>query len=60
MQNQVDNCWLTGRIYNEDFEMQVIDVKRIEDQFIHSGHLVKGTFSSPLVKTEIDLKEEKI
>ena len=49
----------TGRIYNEDFEMQVTDVKRIEEQFIHIGHLVKGAISSPIVKAEIDLKRRK-
>ncbi|HNU97639.1 MAG TPA: alanine--tRNA ligase, partial [Candidatus Syntrophosphaera thermopropionivorans] len=49
----------TGRIYNDDFEMQVIDVKRIDDKFIHIGHLVRGAISSPLVKAEIDLPRRK-
>lgn len=49
----------TGRIYNDDFEMQVIDVKRIDDKFIHIGHLIKGAISSPLVKAEIDLQRRK-
>ena len=39
--------------------MQVIDVKRIEEHFIHIGHLVKGAISSPIVKAEIDLKRRK-
>ncbi|MBP9006963.1 MAG: alanine--tRNA ligase, partial [Candidatus Syntrophosphaera sp.] len=49
----------TGRIYNDDFEMQVMDVKRIDDKFIHIGHLIKGAISSPLVKAEIDLPRRK-
>jgi alanyl-tRNA synthetase len=49
----------TGRIYNEDFELEVIDVKKIEEQFIHIGHIIKGAISSPLVKAEIDLKRRK-
>lgn len=45
----------TGRIYNDDFELRVLDVKKDDDAFIHYGTLQRGLISSELVYAEIDV-----
>ena len=43
-----------GRIYNEDFELLVQDVKKHEDMYIHYGSLSRGVVSNKAVIAEID------
>lgn len=49
----------TGRIYNDDFELKINDVKKIDDAFIHYGTLTRGAITSPQVTTEIDLERRE-
>jgi len=46
----------TGRIYNDDFELKVDEVKKLDDAFIHYGKLVRGIISAQTVTAEIDGK----
>ena len=45
----------TGRIFNSGFEMQVSQVRKNDDHFIHSGTLISGAVNSNPVTAEIDL-----
>lgn len=49
----------TGRIYNDDFELKIHDVKKIDDAFIHYGTLSRGAIASPQVNAEIDLERRE-
>lgn len=45
----------TGRVYNDDFEMQVSQVKKVDNHFIHIGSLIRGAVSEKPVTVVIDL-----
>jgi len=45
----------TGRIYNDEFELKVHDVKKIDEHIIHYGTIVRGAVSALEVVAEIDL-----
>ena len=44
----------TGRIYNDEFELKIHDVRKIDDFIIHYGTLVRGVISDLEVTAEID------
>ena len=44
-----------GRIFNDEFEVSVHDVQKIDDAIIHYGTLQRGLISSQSVTCEIDL-----
>jgi alanyl-tRNA synthetase len=44
-----------GRIYNDEFELAVHDVQKIDDAIIHYGILHRGLISSQSVNCEIDV-----
>jgi alanyl-tRNA synthetase len=44
----------TGRIYNDECELIVHDVKKIDDAYIHYATLNSGTVSSQMLTAEID------
>lgn len=44
----------TGRIYNDEFEFKIHDVRKIDDFIIHYGTLVRGVISDLEVTAEID------
>lgn len=44
----------TGKIYNDEFEVLIHDVKKMDDVFIHYGTLQRGSVSSQRVSAEID------
>lgn len=45
----------TGRIFNDEFEIKIHDVKKLDDAFIHYGTLQRGLISSTRVQAEIDV-----
>ncbi|MEN6444571.1 MAG: alanine--tRNA ligase [Candidatus Cloacimonas sp.] len=49
----------TGKIYNEDFEVEVTEVRKLADNVIHYGKLLKGTLNSKPVIAEIALERRK-
>lgn len=49
----------TGRIYNDEFELTIHDVKKLDDAFIHYGTLQRGMISSQRVTAEIDSSRRK-
>lgn len=44
----------TGRIYNDDFELKVHDVRKIDDAIIHYGTIFRGVVSAEELTAEID------
>jgi len=44
----------TGRIYNDEFELKVHDVKKIDDAIIHYGTIFRGLVSAAEITAEID------
>ncbi|MDD3563191.1 MAG: alanine--tRNA ligase [Candidatus Cloacimonetes bacterium] len=44
----------TGRIYNDDFELKVHDVRKIDDAIIHYGTIFRGVVSGAEITAEID------
>ncbi len=44
----------TGRIFNADFELQVTKVLKVEDAYLHVGHLIRGAITPQPVTAEID------
>lgn len=49
----------TGRIYNDEFELKVHDVQKIDDYIIHYGTIIQGAISDSEVSAEIDLPRRK-
>ena len=44
----------TGRIYNDEFELKVHDVRKIDDAIIHYGTIFRGVVSGAEITAEID------
>lgn len=49
----------TGRIYNDEFELNIHDVKKLDDYYIHYGRLMRGLISNTEVNLEIDSKRRR-
>ncbi|HPA24557.1 MAG TPA: alanine--tRNA ligase, partial [Candidatus Cloacimonas sp.] len=45
----------TGKIYNEEFELEITDVRKQDEYIIHYGKLKRGTINNAAVTAEIDI-----
>jgi len=50
----------TGKIFNNEFEIEIEDVQKQNDVIFHFGKLVKGTITDKKSKRLLTLKEEEI
>ena len=49
----------TGKIYNEDFEIQVEDVQKQNEVIFHFGKLKKGKVSKSQINAQVDIQRRK-
>jgi len=49
----------TGKIYNDALEVEITDVHKVNDYYIHFGKLTRGMLNNAPVTAEIDLARRK-
>jgi alanyl-tRNA synthetase len=49
----------TGKIYNEEFELEITNVRKQDEYIIHYGKLKRGTVNNAPVTAEIDRERRK-
>ncbi len=49
----------TGKIFNDEFEIEVEDVQKQNDVIFHFGKLIKGAVKDNKVKAQVDLERRK-
>ncbi|HNW24251.1 MAG TPA: alanine--tRNA ligase, partial [Candidatus Cloacimonas sp.] len=49
----------TGKIYNAAFEVEITDVRKVDDYYLHYGNLVRGMLNNAPVTAEIDIARRK-
>lgn len=49
----------TGKIYNEEFELEITNVRKQDEYIIHYGKLKRGTINNAPVTAEIDRERRK-
>ncbi len=49
----------TGKVFNDSFEIEVNEVRKSGDQFIHIGNLISGYINSNVVIASIDIDRRK-
>jgi len=49
----------TGKIYNAAFEVEITDVRKMDDYYLHYGNLTRGMLNNAPVTAEIDIARRK-